>query len=28
MCAHVPGLHHYSRPPGWVYNPHESGRGI
>jgi thiosulfate reductase cytochrome b subunit len=20
ICAHVPGLHHYSRPPDWVYS--------
>lgn len=20
MCAHVPGFHHYSSPPDWVYN--------
>jgi thiosulfate reductase cytochrome b subunit len=20
ICAHVPGLHHYSRPPDWIYN--------
>ena len=20
ICAHVPGLHHYSSPPDWVYN--------
>lgn len=20
ICAHVPGLHHYSGPPDWVYN--------
>ena len=20
ICAHIPGLHHYSSPPDWVYN--------
>jgi thiosulfate reductase cytochrome b subunit len=20
ICAHVPGLHHYSNPPDWIYN--------
>jgi thiosulfate reductase cytochrome b subunit len=20
ICAHVPGLHHYSSPPDWIYN--------
>jgi thiosulfate reductase cytochrome b subunit len=20
VCAHVPGLHHYSSPPDWIYN--------
>ena len=28
MCAHVPGLHHYSSPPDWVYNHISLGPGM
>jgi len=28
MCAHVPGLHHYSSPPDWVYNHLSLGPGM
>jgi len=28
ICAHVPGLHHYSSPPDWVYNHTSLGPGM
>ena len=28
ICAHVPGLHHYSSPPDWVYNRLSLGPGM
>ena len=28
ICAHVPGLHHYSSPPDWVYNHISLGPGM
>ena len=28
ICAHVPGLHHYSSPPDWVYNHISLGPGV
>ena len=28
ICAHVPGLHHYSRPSDWVYNHISLGPGM
>jgi hypothetical protein len=28
ICAHVPGMHHYSRPPDWVYNHLSLGPGM
>jgi thiosulfate reductase cytochrome b subunit len=28
MCSHVPGLHHYSSPPDWVYNHMSLGPGM
>jgi thiosulfate reductase cytochrome b subunit len=28
ICAHVPGLHHYSDPPNWIYNHVSLGPGI
>jgi len=28
ICAHVPGLHHYSSPPDWVYNHMSLGPGL
>ena len=28
ICAHVPGLHHYSNPPDWVYNHMSLGPGM
>jgi thiosulfate reductase cytochrome b subunit len=28
ICAHVPGLHHYSSPPDWVYNHLSLGPGM
>jgi len=28
ICAHVPGLHHYSSPPEWIYNHLSLGPGI
>jgi thiosulfate reductase cytochrome b subunit len=28
MCAHVPGLHHYSSPPDWIYNHLSLGPGM
>ena len=28
ICAHVPGLHHYSNPPNWVYNHMSLGPGM
>jgi len=28
MCAHVPGLHHYSSPPDWIYNHMSLGPGM
>jgi len=28
ICAHVPGLHHYSSPPDWIYNHISLGPGI
>ena len=28
ICAHVPGLHHYSSPPDWVYNQFSLGPGM
>ena len=28
ICAHVPGLHHYSSPPDWVYNHMSLGPGM
>ena len=28
ICAHVPGLHHYSSPPDWVYNHIGLGPGM
>ena len=28
ICAHVPGLHHYSNPPDWIYNHVSLGPGM
>jgi thiosulfate reductase cytochrome b subunit len=28
LCAHVPGLHHYSTPPDWLYNHLSLGPGM
>lgn len=28
ICAHVPGLHHYSDPPNWIYNHLSLGPGM
>jgi len=28
ICAHVPGLHHYSSPPDWLYNDVSLGPGM
>src|SRR5260370_6023639 len=28
MCSHVPGLHHYSSPPDWLYNHLSLGSGM
>ena len=28
ICAHVPGLHHYSSPPDWFYNQFSLGPGM
>ena len=28
LCAHVPGLHHYSNPPDWFYNHLSLGPGM
>jgi hypothetical protein len=28
ICTHVPGLHHYSSPPDWVYNHISLGPGM
>ena len=28
ICAHVPGLHHYSSPPDWLYNHISLGPGM
>ena len=28
ICAHVPGLHHYSSPPDWIYNHMSLGPGM
>jgi thiosulfate reductase cytochrome b subunit len=28
ICAHVPGLHHYSSPPDWIYNHISLGPGM
>jgi len=28
ICAHVPGLHHYSSPPDWIYNHMSFGPGM
>ncbi len=28
VCAHVPGLHHYSSPPDWIYNHLSLGPGM
>jgi thiosulfate reductase cytochrome b subunit len=28
ICAHVPGLHHYSNPPDWIYNHMSLGPGM
>ena len=28
MCSHVPGLQHYSNPPGWIYNHVSLGPGM
>lgn len=28
LCAHVPGLHHYSSPPDWLYNHLSLGPGM
>jgi thiosulfate reductase cytochrome b subunit len=28
ICAHVPGQHHYSSPPDWVYNHMSLGPGM
>jgi thiosulfate reductase cytochrome b subunit len=28
MCAHVPGLRHYSSPPDWIYNHMSLGPGM
>src|SRR6266550_7793186 len=28
ICAHVPGLHHYSSPPDWIYNHLSLGTGM
>jgi thiosulfate reductase cytochrome b subunit len=28
LCAHVPGLHHYSDPPDWIYNHLSLGPGM
>src|ERR1700722_1166871 len=27
ICTHVPGLHHYSSPPDWIYNHMSLGPG-
>src|ERR1700686_4826393 len=28
ICAHVPGQHHYSSPPDWIYNHMSLGPGM
>src|SRR5258708_10672292 len=28
ICAHVPGLQHYSSPPDWIYNHMSLGPGM
>ena len=28
ICAHMPGLHHYSSPPDWIYNHMSLGPGM
>jgi thiosulfate reductase cytochrome b subunit len=28
ICAHLPGLHHYSDPPNWIYNHLSLGPGM
>jgi hypothetical protein len=28
ICVHVPGLHHYSSPPDWIYNHMSLGPGM
>ena len=28
ICAHVPGQHHYSNPPDWIYNHMSLGPGM
>src|ERR1700683_2240188 len=28
LCAHVPGLHHYSDPPDWIYTHLSLGPGM
>src|SRR6266436_5664404 len=28
ICTHVPGLHHYSSPPDWIYNHMSLGPGM
>src|SRR5258705_11496346 len=28
ICSHVPGLHHYSSPPDWLYNHMSLGPGM
>ena len=28
ICAHVPGQHHYARPPDWIYNHMSLGPGM
>jgi thiosulfate reductase cytochrome b subunit len=28
ICAHVPGQHHYARPPDWLYNHISLGAGM
>ena len=28
ICAHVPGQHHYSSPPDWIYNHVSLGPGM
>src|SRR5258707_11962492 len=28
ICARVPGLHHYSSPPDWIYNHMSLGPGM